>query len=154
MSSEVSARSVDRPAGAGSTRIDLTSTTPAEPSLGELVSAATKDLSALFRSEVEMAKVELRDDVQHGIKGGAMFGGAAFLGILGVILLSIALAYGLVALGLHPALAFLIIGAVYLVTAGVLALVGKKQVKQVKAPENAIRTTKETVAVLKGAGSR
>ncbi len=153
MSSEATARSLDRPAGAGSTRIDLTSSTPPEPSLGQLVSSATKDLSALVRSEIEMAKVELRDDVQHGVKGGAMFGGAAFLGVLAVILLSIAAAYGLVALGLHPALAFLIVGVVYLVVAGVMALVGKKQVKQVKPPERAIRTTKESVAVLKGAGS-
>jgi hypothetical protein len=119
-----------------------------EPTLGQLVASASRDLSLLVRSEIELAKAEVRVDVRNGIKGGAMFGAAAFLGLLAVILLSIAAAYGLTALGLHPALAFLIVAAAYLLVAGILALIGRRAVKKVGPPERTIRTTKESVAAI------
>ncbi|NHC16160.1 phage holin family protein [Motilibacter deserti] len=125
--------------------------TPPEPSLGKLVASATKDLSALVRSEIELAKIEIKSEAKHAIAGSGMFGAAAYLGLLASILLSIAAAYGLNAAGLHPALAFLIVAVVYLLIAGVLALLGKKQVSKVSAPERTIRTTKESVSTLKGA---
>lgn len=95
-----------------------------EETLGALIATASRDLSALVRSEIELAKAELRVDVKNGATGGAMFGAAAFLGVLVVILLSIAAAYGLVALGLHPGLAFLAVAVFYLLVAVVLVLVG------------------------------
>jgi hypothetical protein len=124
-----------------------------ERSLGRLVADATRDLSGLVRDELDLAKSELRDDVKAGVRGSAMFGVAAFLGLLAVVLLSIAAAFGLTALGLHPAWAFLIVAGVFLVVAAVLVLVGIRQVKKVKAPERTIQTTKDSVAVLKGGTS-
>ena len=129
----------------------LTKPTEPEASLGKLVASATKDLSALVRSEIELAKIEVKSEAKHAIAGSGMFGAAAYLGLLATILLSIAAAYGLNAAGLHPALAFLIVAVVYLLIAGVLALLGKKQVSKVSAPERTIRTTKESVATLRGA---
>lgn len=123
--------------------------TPDEPTLGALFASASKDFSALVRSEVELAKLELRDDAKHAVKGGAMFGAAGFLGLLASILLSFAAVYGLVAAGLAAGWAFLIVGAVYLIVAGVLAFIGKKAVSAVKPPERTIRTTKDSVALLK-----
>src|SRR4051794_33955247 len=132
---------------------DLTVTKPAqtEPSLGTLVASATKDLSTLIRAEIDLAKVELKAEAKHAAAGGGMFGAAAYLGLLATVLLSIAAAYGLTALGLAPGWAFLIVAVVYLLLAGLLALIGKKQVSKVGAPERTIRTTKESVSVLKGA---
>jgi hypothetical protein len=121
---------------------------PDEPTLGQLVASASRDLSLLVRSEIELAKAELRVDARNAIKGGGMFGAAAFLGLLAVILLSIAAAYGLTALGLHPGFAFLIIAAAYLLVAGILALIGQRAVKKVGPPKRTIRTTKESVAAL------
>ena len=66
-----------------------------------------------------------------------------------MILLSIALAEGLVELGVVPWLAFLIVTVLYLLVAGVLVLVGKKAVSKVGPPERTIRTSKETAAFLK-----
>lgn len=120
-----------------------------EETLGALFVAASRDLSTLVRSEIELAKAEIRADVKHGATGGAMFGAAAFLGVLAVILLSIAAAYGLVALGLHPGWAFLIVAGAYLLVAAVLGLVGKRAVGKVGAPERTIRTSKDTAAFLK-----
>lgn len=120
-----------------------------EETLGALFAAASRDLSTLVRNEVELAKAEIRADVKNGATGGAMFGAAAFLGVLAVILLSVAAAYGLVALGLHAGLAFLAVAVFYLLVAGVLGLVGKRAVGKVGAPERTIRTSKDTAAFLK-----
>jgi membrane protein implicated in regulation of membrane protease activity len=78
-----------------------------------------------------------------------MFGAAAFLGVLALILLLFAAAYGLVAAGLDASIAFLLVAVLLLVIAGVLALVGKKAVAKVGPPERTIRTGKETAAFLK-----
>ena len=120
-----------------------------EQTLGALFADASRDLSALVHDEIELAKAEIRRDVKNGATGGAMFGAAAFVAILAVILLSIAAAYGLVALGLHPGWAFLIVAVVYLLAAVVFALVGKRAVSKVGPPERTIRTSKETAAFLK-----
>jgi hypothetical protein len=56
------------------------------------------------------------------------------------------------ALGLHPALAFLIVAFVYLVVAGVLVLIGKRLLGRAKPPRRAIETSKESVEALKAIG--
>lgn len=121
-----------------------------EPSLGQLIVGATRDISGLVRDEVALAKAELRDDVKAVARGSGMFAGAGFLAVLAVIMLSAAAAYGIVALGLHPAWAFLIIAGVYLLICGILALIGIKQVKKVSPPQRTIETTKQSVAALRG----
>jgi hypothetical protein len=120
-----------------------------DETLGMLIAAASRDMSNLVRGELELAKAEIRDDVRRGAMAGGLFGAAGFLVVLSVILLSIAAAYGLVAAGLHPGWAFLIVAAVYLVVAGVCIFVGKSTVKRIGPPERTIRTTKETAAFLK-----
>lgn len=138
------------------TRVDGTAATPgttsAEPTLGALVSSASRDLSALVRAEVELAKAEVREDVKHAAKGAGLFGAAGFLGFLASILLSFALVYGLIALDLLPWAAFLVVGVAYLLLAAILGLVGSKQVKRVAPPKRAIAEAKDTVATLKSAG--
>jgi hypothetical protein len=123
--------------------------TQPEETLGALFATASRDLSTLVRSEVELAKTEIRQDVKNGVTGGAMFGAAAFLGLLAVIMLSIALAQGLVELGVVPWLAYLIVTVLYLLLAGALAFIGKRAVSKVGPPERTIRTSKETAAFLK-----
>ena len=66
-----------------------------------------------------------------------------------MILLLIAAAYGLVAAGLSPWLAFLIVAGVLLLIGVILVLVGRSRLRKIKPPERAIRTSKETVAALK-----
>ena len=130
-----------------------TTTAPveAEPTLAALVTSASRDLSALVRDEVELAKAEIKDDVRHAGVGMGMFVGAAVLAFLASIVLSFAIAYALFALGLDRWLAFLIVGVVYLLVAGLLGFLGSKQVKRVKPPQETIDSTKRTVTVLKGA---
>ncbi len=116
-----------------------------EPSLGELVSTATKDLSSLIKQEVELAKVEIKRDVAAAGKGAGMFGGAGFAGTYALTFLSIALAFGIGKL-LNLGSGFLIVGLLYLIAAGVLALMGKKNLTKVGPPEKTIQTVKDDIA--------
>jgi hypothetical protein len=90
-------------------------------SLGDLVALAAKDVSQLIRYEIDLAKSELMDDVQRVGLAGALGVVAAFVACLVLVLLSIALAFGLVALGIWEWAAFLIVAGAYVVFA-VLAL--------------------------------
>lgn len=123
--------------------------TAREPSLGELVASATRDLSILIHSEVALAKAELGAEVKKAATGGVAFGGAAVVGIFAFVLLSFAGAYGLTEAGLPVWAGFAIVGGAYLLIAAVLGIVGVVAVKKLGPPERTLRTTKETVAVLR-----
>jgi F0F1-type ATP synthase assembly protein I len=120
-----------------------------DPTLGKLVSDASRDISALLRGEIALAKSELKVSVKAGGLGLGLFAAAAFIGVLAVIMLSVAIAYFLHMTGLDLAWCFLIVFALYLLIAGVLAFVGLRKVKQVKAPERAIHQAQETKNILK-----
>src|SRR5687768_11733042 len=113
-----------------------------EPTIGRLIADASGDISALIRSEIELAKTELRFSVKAGGLGAAMFGAAAFLLVLASVLISISFGYFLVWLDFHPALAFLTVFGAYVLVAAVLGFVGYRKVKQVRAPEKAIEAVK------------
>ena len=70
---------------------------------------AAKDVSQLIRYEIDLAKTELQADVQRAGLAGGLAGVAAFVGCLVLVLLSIAFAFGLVALGIWTWAAFLIV---------------------------------------------
>lgn len=114
-------------------------------SLGDLVAAATQNLSTLMKQEVQLAKIEIKREVVAAGKGAGLLGGAGALGALGGIFVSIALAYALNEV-LPTFLSFLLVGVVYLVVAGLLALIGKKSLSKVGPPEKTIATVKDDVA--------
>ncbi|WP_432886125.1 phage holin family protein [Kribbella sp. CA-245084] len=122
------------------------------PTVGQLVANASKELSSLVRSEVELAKTELKKTAIAAGTGAGMFAAAAFLALLAVILLSIAAAYGLTAAGLHPAIAFLIVAGAYLLIGAILVFIGMRALKSAKGPERTIETSKQSVEVLKAIG--
>lgn len=126
----------------------------AEPSLGELVAAASRDASLLFRSEIELAKSEIQVEVKKAALGGAMFGAAAVLGLFAFIMVSFGAAYGLDETDLPTWASFLIVAGVYLLLAAMLGLVGLRSVKKMGPPKRTLRTTKETVAALKSRGKK
>jgi hypothetical protein len=122
---------------------------PEDPTVGRLVADASRDISSLIKNEIALAKSELKVSVRHGGTGLGLFAGAAFLGLLAVIMLSVALAYLLSMTGLHLAWCFLVVFAVYLLLAGLLAFLGVRKVKKVRAPERAIHQAQETKHLLK-----
>lgn len=132
--------------------IDLSPKDEPEPTIGQLVASATRDVSTLVRQEIELAKAEIGVAAKAGGKGAGMFAGAAFFALFGLGFLLTAGAWGLVAAGLPTWLAFLIVAVVLFLVAVILALVGKKALGQVGPPSRAIATTAESIQTLKGAG--
>ncbi len=120
-----------------------------EPTIGKLVVDASRDVSTLIQSEIALAKSELKLSVRAGGISIAMFAAAGFLGLLAVIMLSVAFAYFVAMTGLDLAWCFLIVFGAYLLLAGLLAMVGVRKIKQVKAPERAIEQAKENKNLLK-----
>lgn len=124
-------------------------TVGADPTIGRLVADASRDVSSLIQNEIALTKSELKLSIKAGGTGLGLFAAAAFLGLLAIIMLSIAFAYLLNLTGLNLAWCYLIVFAVYLLVAGLLAFLGVKQVKQVRAPERAIHQAQETKQLLK-----
>ena len=119
-----------------------------EPTIGKLVVDASRDVSDLIKSEIALAKSELRISVKAGGIGIGLFAAAAFLVLLAVIMISIAFAYFLNMTGLDLAWCFLIVFGAYLLLAALLGVVGVRMIKKVKAPERAIEQARENKALL------
>ena len=113
-----------------------------EPTIGRLVADTTKDFSQLIRSEIELAKTELRVSVKAGGTGIGLFAAAGFIAVLATVMASIALALFLDWWIVGTATAFAIVMGLYLLIAGLLALIGVRKVKQVRAPEQTIEAVK------------
>ncbi|CAN5446703.1 hypothetical protein BH23ACT6_BH23ACT6_03580 [soil metagenome] len=129
-----------------------TSTKPTrddERTIGQLVADASADLSSIVRSEVELAKVEIKNDITHARKGAGMFAGAGVLGAYGFGLLLLGLAW-VIAIWLPVWAGLLIVAGVLFLIAGILALIGKGQIGKVKGkPEKTIDNAQQTVAAVK-----
>ena len=98
--------------------------TRTDESLSELVVQATHQLSDLVRTEVQLAKAEITEEVGRIGKGVGFFGGAGVTAWLAVFFVSLAAMFGLgEAMPLWAAA--LVVTGVYAVTAGGLVLAGK-----------------------------
>ncbi len=125
---------------------------PDDPTIGKLVADTSRDISTLISKEIQLAKSELKVSVKAGGIGAGLFAAAAFILVLAVIMLSVAIAYFInwngAGLDLHWA--FLIVFGFYVLVAALLVFIGVKKVKQVKAPERAIGQGKEIPRALRG----
>ena len=122
-----------------------------DPTIGRLVSDASRDLSSLMRNEIRLAKSEIRISIKAGGLGVALLAVAGFFGLMALIMLSVAAAFFIHwnGRGLDLHWAFLIVFGFYLLIAGLLALVGIRKLKKVRAPEKAIAQANETKQILK-----
>jgi len=120
-----------------------------DPTIGKLVGDVSNDVSSLIRSEIALAKTELKFSAKAGGVGLGLFAAAAFLLVLAVIMLSVAIAYFINFTGLDLAWCFLIVFGFYALVAAVLGLIGYRSVRKVRGPEASIEQLKETKAVLK-----
>ncbi len=104
----------DRGSGAGS------------QSTGELVSRLGHQVGELVSKETQLARVELREEVAKGVKATAALGGSALIGLVALVFVSSAAAWGLAEV-MAPGWAFLVVAAVQLALAGMLFLVGRRE---------------------------
>ena len=135
---------------------DVLNGSPARPatdqSTSELVQKASEQLTRLVRDEIALAKAELTEKGKHAGIGVGLFGGGGVLALYGVGAL---LATLIIVLDLFLPLwlAALIVTVVLFAAAGILALLGKKQVTQAVPPEpkSAIESAKADVDEVKHA---
>jgi hypothetical protein len=115
--------------------------TPEEESLGALVAQASNHISTLVRSEIELAKAELRFDAKRVGTAGGLFAAAAFMAHLCLILASFTIAYAL-AQWLPNWLAFLIVTVFYLLVAALLVWIGYRRLKGLAGMKRTARSIK------------
>lgn len=130
--------------GATGTAPDPTKPIEADKSLGELLSRLTSDFGDLVTTQVQLAKVEVKEEVSRASKGAGMLTGAGVVAFLAVMLLSFAAAWGLAEV-MPEGLAFLIVGVVWAIVAAVLYVSGRKQLDAVKVPPQTKASLEEDV---------
>jgi uncharacterized membrane protein YqjE len=124
-------------------------TRPTEPkrpeaSLGELIKEMTTELSGLFRQEVELAKVETREELQRTGKAAGSLGGGLVAALLAITFLSVALAL-LLAQALNDALSFAIVAVLWAIGAAVLVTTGRRKLREVRPLPETTASIKEDV---------
>jgi type IV secretory pathway TrbL component len=119
---------------------------PEDESLGALVAQASHQISTLVRSEIELAKAELKFDAKRVGTAAGLFGAAAFIAHLCLILASFTIAYGLVALGMWTWLAFLVVTIFYFVVAAGLSFIGYRRLKGLSGMKRTARSLKGLAA--------
>ncbi len=123
-----------------------------DPSVGDLVSLAVKDVSQLVRCEVDLAKLELKADARRLGIGGALLGVAAFVGCLVLVLLCFAFAFGLVALGIWEWAAFLIVAGTCIALIGLAVLISFTKVRKLSGLRKTRSTVQDDLALLRRDG--
>jgi uncharacterized membrane protein YqjE len=133
------------------TEPSVSHTPGSDPTLGALVNQLTTQVPELIRSELRLAQAEVAEKGKRVGLGVGMFSGAGLLAFFGfgTLLATVIMALALVIDGW---LAALIVTVVLFAIAGVLALVGKKQVTEATplAPERAVEGVREDIATVKG----
>lgn len=123
-----------------------------EQSTAELVQRASEQISRLVRDEIALAKAELSEKGKHAGIGIGLFGGGGVLALYGTGA-AVATLIIVFHLFLPLWLAALIITAACFLLAGVMAMIGRSQVKKAVPPEPkaAIESVKADVDEVKQA---
>jgi hypothetical protein len=129
------------------TRVEPDPTQPKQPekSLGELFGELSHEFSELVSTQTELAKSEIREQTQKAKVVGGAFGAAALAGYMALLLLSFAAAWGLSEV-MPEGVAFLVVGVVYALAAGLLFARARQRAKEMKViPKETVESLKEDV---------
>ena len=140
---------------AGATRVEIPPPDPRNASTGELIGTLTDQITTLVRDEVRLAQAEVTRKAKRLGVGAGLFGGAGVVALLGLnaLITCVILALGNVLPGW---LAAIIVAVVLFAVAGVLAVVGKKDVQKgtPPVPTEAIASTKTDIQTVKESARR
>ena len=118
--------------------------------MAELGSDLAREMTSLVHHEIELAKAEMAEKGKRAGLGAGMFGAAGLVAAFGFGCVTACFIAAL-QLGMAVWLAALIVGLVYVAGAGLLALLGRRQINQATppVPAEAVESTKEDVEWLK-----
>ncbi len=111
--------------------------------MGDLLGELAGDLTKLMRQELELAKLEMKEEATKAGKAAGMLAGAGVAGHMALVFISLTVMW---ALGnvMNLAWAALIVTVLWAIAAAVLGSAGRKKLKQVNPkPEQTIDTLKE-----------
>ncbi|MER7176591.1 phage holin family protein [Streptomyces mesophilus] len=125
------------------------------PSVGELVSRASEQLSTLVRQEMQLARAELTEKGKQAGRGGGLLGAAGAVAYIGLMVLAAA-AVAALSLELPVWASALIVCGVLFLTAGALAAAGRKRLGRATPPmpEKALDSVRADVAEIKERAAR
>jgi uncharacterized membrane protein YqjE len=124
--------------------------TESERTLGTIIKELTAVITTLFRSEIELLKLEVKDTVVKLGGGIGLFAGALFVALAGVAFLFVTILLVLIRIGVPAWLSALIVTVVLLAVAGALAWMGKKKFAAVEfVPAKSIESIKADIESIK-----
>lgn len=114
-----------------------------EPSIGDLFTGLTEDMTKLLRQEIELARVETTQKINRAMRSVIMLAAGGFVAYAGLILLLIAVAIGL-SNWMPLWLSTLIVSVVALVVGAILIGSGRNSLSNLTVvPENTVESIKE-----------
>ena len=121
----------------------------------QLVNRLAEQVSTLVKGELELARVELAEKGKRAGVGAGLAGAGGLLAAYGLAVL-LAAAVAALALVWPVWLAALVVGVVVLLGAGVLALLGRSQLRQATpaTPEHTAQSLRDDVATVREAVRR
>lgn len=133
-----------------STRSTLLTTAEGEPSLGDLVMELTDDLSTLVRKEVDLAKVELQENLKEGAQAGGKVAAGGMVAYAGFLFILAAVTLALGEWWENTWLAAAVVGIITAIVGWVLLNGGLNQLKQVSlVPHKAIASLERDAKMAK-----
>lgn len=121
---------------------------PEDRSIGDLIGEVADDFQRLVRQQLELAKVELKEQAVSAGRAGAMFGVAAVAGLMVVVLASFALTFALAEV-MPPGWAALIVAVLWVVVAAITYGIGRQRMRAVSVPPKTVETLKEDMRWLR-----
>jgi uncharacterized membrane protein YqjE len=121
-----------------------------EPSIADLIREALRDAQDLVRTEIALARAELRDEVSRLGAGAAMLASAAMAALLGLGFLGTTIAWAISALAGWPAWAgFGIVTVLMFGSAVALAVLGRRRMTAARHMPHTVDTVKENLQWIK-----
>lgn len=121
---------IDGPGAHGATSVGgMDSADQDNRSLGQIVGDIANDLGDLVRNELALARTELKAEAAKAGKGAGLLGGAGVAGLLFLFFISHALAW-LLDNWMPTEVAYLIVALLWGAVAAVLAMQGRKKLKE------------------------
>ncbi len=120
-----------------------------KPSIGDLLSNISGDLSTLVRQEIALAKAEATQSAKQAGTGAGLLAGAGIGGHFVLLFLSLALMWaigGAIGLGWSS----LIVAVIWAIIAAILAVVGRKKLKAAPGLPETTESLKQAPNALKG----
>lgn len=119
------------PGAAEHPRVNVDEPLGQRPSIGELLTDISGDLTTLLRQEVELAKAEVRQSAIRAGKGAGMLSGALIAGHMLLLFVSLAVWWGL-GDEMGRTWSALVVAGIWMVIGIALALLGRSELGGIK----------------------